>query len=472
MAVIVAVVALEDLKEGERIVIVCNPAVAGHFKGTCRTGCQEDVPFLLCDLALDAELFFPHVLESFCNTQMQSCGVGGVLKGREAFTVRITRLGKELSCFLNILLVIGRISGEIIAANLTESRIAFRNLLSNDCRCRDFALLGNGLNNVVAVDRQRQSLSDSRIIKGFLLRLECEIIRTNLIDGAEVLALLQSIEFVNRQLEHIVELAVVISCQLCVVVFQKDKLQSAIGNLVRIIIIRVLHIGNALFVAPIGQHHRAIADERRRILGPTVVAFNNILANRIIDRECQKLIKVRAGSCQLNGHVGVVHLCNTQRGRIGFALIHISAALDHVKQVCIVGSRFRGSGTLPGIDEIVHRDRLTIGPLDVVAQGDVPSQTVIADVNLFCLAKNRVAVLIELVDAFKRMDRIAGAVHGLVQGRVQSLRLRADTSRDFGSSRTAVVGRSRSGFATVTAAHEGCRQHSNCQNGCKYLLHE
>ncbi len=165
----------------------------------------------------------------------------------------------------------------------------------------------------------------------------------------------------------------------------------------------------------------AVADISRRVIGPLVIAFHDILADRESSRECRDLLEIRTVVSQHNLKSLVIHSPDSQSIRCGASVCHCGISLDHIDHVAVVCSSLRVGQTLPAVLEITGRHFLAVGPLDSVSHlKGISYGAVVVDhlVPGLCLAGSQLCIALSVVhpldQTLKNMVDGDGAVYRTV----------------------------------------------------------
>ena len=242
---------------------------------------------------------------------------------------------------------------------------------------RGLAALEDLVDDHVSVDRHRQRAPHAGVLQ-LLLGAGAQV--HAVVVGAEVrhrrglvgILLLQLGEAPGGQGLHHVELAGEVAGQRLVFVVddvERRLLHGRVGGVpvgVGLLDPRVL-VGDRLGegVGPVGDDVLGV--------GPVVAELlDHVLARRVEGREGGHRGEVGRGIGERHLERVVVHRLDAELGRVLLAGQDLGRVLERgeLHEPRVLGGRGGVGGALPGIDEVLRRHGLAVGPLRVVAQGE------------------------------------------------------------------------------------------------------
>ena len=102
VTVVVAVVAGHETKKCVRVHVIADPCRADYVEITSLACGEVDLPLLVVKADLDAELFFPHLLDSHGDGGVRLAGVKEQLKLWKAFATGEACLSEKLASEIRI----------------------------------------------------------------------------------------------------------------------------------------------------------------------------------------------------------------------------------------------------------------------------------------------------------------------------------------------------------------------------------
>ena len=185
LCIVVSATCHPHIQEGDRVVVVCDPAVTCDGVVSVFTCLQECCPLLVVQGYFYAQFFFPHELQSFCYSFVSITGVVQVFYNRESFTVRISCICQKLSCFVTVCFIIRIGRFIVISAYCTEIVAICTICIIYTRRNKSAGFYLSGLcylvYDVSTVDCQRECFTNSRIVERCFLCLEAYIVSSDIV---------------------------------------------------------------------------------------------------------------------------------------------------------------------------------------------------------------------------------------------------------------------------------------------------
>ena len=443
------------IQEGNRIVVVGQPAVAGNGIIAVFTGVQEGSPFLVGQVHGDAHAL-EYIRQVFTDRLVAFAGVVQIFDGGE--------IGEGLGGFIKFIVLLQNlhrfrpvgfigIFRHVPVTGILVRGTGFLIELIDTVRIgqaqRDERRRGllTGLadfgHDVVPVIQQADRIADfSHGLLGIFtgqftafrqnagIDVPADIVGAHLGTHHEFgrVFLFQGRDFVVGNIVDHLPVAVLVVGQHVVGVIGQIEVDLLHLDGIRQIVVFVLGQGDQGVMIPLGHGVGAVADIGRGI-GCPGFAGHDILTDRKEGRESQQLVPV--GNIVVQGY--------DQRLVIGgFHSQFVRIALDHFKHITVVSTQFFGSGAFPCEFKILGRYILAVGPLQAVHQRiSIGRGTVIVDDGFRKLRrtgrnnhKSAFLILGPGGQPGKQMRDQGGAVHSGVQGRIQRIRLGSDADID------------------------------------------
>ena len=461
LAVVVAGAGDPHVEHGDGVVIVAQPAVAGDGIIAGLSGVEEGVPLLVLQVHVDA-YGRQGALQVFADRLVGFAGVVEVSQGREV----LDRLGGlvELIVFFedfdgSRVVALQSIRGDIIVSGIAVVMTGIGTEVSHAVRfCQSagdeggsggLAALGDLIDDVIAVKKEGDGSADLRagllgfpafqagiLGKDVLIDVPADIVGTQLAGDDKLIRILflEGGDLIGRHFIDQLPVAVLKVCEHVVGVVRQIEIDGRHGDFVRFMVVLIFDKGDDAVVLPCSHDIGAVADIGGGICRPAFIGYD-ILADRHVGGESHKLVPVRDLLLCSDFQSPVVDCLDSQQLRIGIHIFHDGISLfvllagflflghfviagDLVEHVPIIGSCRGVCRSLPGKLKVPCSDRLSVGPLEAVAQrigiGDSAVFVLLAFYQLFRAVrsdlKRAVLLLLPLGQTGKGMKDQGSAV--------------------------------------------------------------
>ncbi len=354
----------EHIEEGVRVEIVAYPASAGNIEIMgIAAGVQEGLPLLVLQGHIDSEVLLPLLLHVLGNLLVVVVGVIENGELREILAIGETGFGEKLLGLVNIV-------GIALGGGITIHR-------GDDCISSDLSSTGDLVYKALLVDRHGERFADAHIIERLAGIVEYVIVGRNLRRDLIVLAELDLVEHIIRHTSVPVDLAILIHGIRSLEVVEREELDGAEFRSLGIPVLGVLDYEYILLGLPLFKNVGAVANEILG-LGPCITVFLDGLHGKRgegivrhhIDSIGHRSFELALESMIINGLDGDVFLG-------ALAAVELIGALDdHADHVGVLRTGGGIESAEPAIDEVLRNNRITVGPLGILAEIEGERETI------------------------------------------------------------------------------------------------
>ena len=364
--VVVAAVGLPDLEEHVRVEVVGDPAAALQHEVFRLLHVDVDLPLLVAELDVHAEVFAPHLLDGLGDGAVVLRGVVNEFDGRAALAAGVAGLGEEA-------LGVGEGAGEAgpgSVAGIAGIADGVGGLL---------VAPGDVANDGFAVDREGEGLADALVVEGRAGRVAAVKIDAEVGVDLERLGVVAAVRVdlgVGQLVGHVhlpgAEHALVGGEVLGRVEMDRVELHRR-----GVPVVRVADDGDELVGFPRLEDERAAADEVAGLGPGQALAVERAVFRDDVRRHGPPRIvaghdleQVGRGVVERDDESAGVGGLETDLREVGEpALIVVAGAGDEVvHEVGVLGGERGREDAAKGLDDLAGGDRVAVGPPEVGAK--------------------------------------------------------------------------------------------------------